>query len=292
MAPAVFTVLLAYRAPVRTFRGIAAAVLRRLWPHYLIAVIFAVSYAIYLPRMRAEVSPSNPYYLDVSLATAVKSLAYYTGCIFGADRFLGKSPAILLLAFMAVLAYAIVRRHGAIVFTLSAYLLLLLPVSFLLHMRSLYYAYAPQFFLIAAVCLLIQDLIVRIPQDRVRSAVTLAVALAIFAAAAGLRRSTFFRAEEGFVWMVRAACARTAHDVAGKLPDLSPETHVYVRHGDTPWLFAAGSCDYLNIVNRTRSIRCFLSDTAAYGADPSPHKYLLDYHDDGSFDVIARPASP
>jgi hypothetical protein len=218
----------------------------------------------------------------------MRSLAYYTGCIFGADQILGKSPAVVTLAFLAVLTYSILRRRGAIVFAVSAYLLLLLPVAFLVHMRSLFYVYAPQFFLILAACLLIQELILLIPRERMRSAVTVAVALAILAEAAGLRRSTLFRAEVAFVGSVRAACARSAHDLAAQLPELGPDAHVYVRHeAGPPWLFGIGDCHYLNVLHHTRSIRCFL-DPAPYAADPSPHKYLLDYHEDGSFDVVAR----
>jgi len=255
--------------------------------------MFAVRYAAFLPGMRAEIPASNPYYLDISLPTLVRSLAYYTGCIFGADQLLGKSPAMVALAFLAFLTYGIVRRRGAIVFALSAYLLLLLPVAFLVHMRSLFYVYAPQFFLILAVCLLIQDLITLIRRERMRSPITVAVALAILTGATALRRSTFFRAEVGFVWMVRAACARTAHDVATKIPELGPEAHVYVRHGPgPPWLFAVGDCAYLNRVNSTGSIRCFLDDPNGYAADPSPQKYLLDYHEDGAFDVVVRSGAP
>src|SRR5438270_314363 len=42
MAPAIFTVLIAYRVPAKTFRQRAAGVLRALWPHYLITIMFAV----------------------------------------------------------------------------------------------------------------------------------------------------------------------------------------------------------------------------------------------------------
>ena len=290
MAPLIFTVLVLYRIPWRGFGQAAAGAARALWLHYLIAIVFAIRYSSFLPRMRASVPASDPYYLDVRLGTAVKSLAYYTGCIFGIDEFLSRHSAAVVLGFAAVLVYALLRRSGGIVFGIAAYLLLLLPVLFLGTMRSLYYVYGPQFFLVLAACLLIQDAMVPIRRERARWTAAVVVAVAILALAVGLRRSFGFRSEIWFTWTVRSICGRTARDVAARLPGLQPDTHVYVSHGpDRPWLLAQGPCDYLNLIARTRSISCFLGDpnsmAAAYTADPVPRKLLLDYARDGSFTV-------
>jgi len=65
---------------------------------------------------------------------------------------------------------------------------------------------------------------------------------------------------------------------------MGPGTHVYVSHvpDATPWLFVAGPCSYLRIVNREESITCVLdAPRATYEKDAGP-KYLVDYREDGS----------
>ena len=90
---------------------------------------------------------------------------------------------------------------------------------------------------------------------------------------------------------VRRTSWRTAHDVDAQLPRMGPGTHVYVNHGrdTTPWLFVAGPCSYLQLVNRQQSITCVVDQPteqlrALYAADHGA-KFFLDYHDDGSITV-------
>jgi len=284
--PLLLTVLVALQPPRVPLRETLWRLGRRLWMHYLILMVFGLRYLFLLPRYFAISGSQDPYHMDFHAATVLNSLAYYTALIFG----IRSLPAWLPMAlFAAVFAWAVVRRRAGIAFGIAAWVLTLLPVCFMPNIRVPYWLYAPQLFLMLAVCLLLEELLARCcKRERLRWAVAVCVALACLGAATRFRRSAV-------LWhiSVRRTCMRTVTDAAVQLPKMGPGTHIYVNHGrETPWLFLAGPCDYFKLINQQQGILCALGKPAdqlraAFASDPGP-KYSVDYRKDGSITVTAR----
>ncbi len=126
---------------------------------------------------------------------------------------------------------------------------------------------------------------------RIRWVAAVGVAVACLGWCAAFRESGYFRDRVSWTNDVRRISARTARDVNAGFPRMGPGTHVYVNHGPdaTPWLFVAGPCSYLRIVNREESITCVLDPPmdqlrALYEKDAGP-KHFVDYREDGSITV-------
>jgi hypothetical protein len=298
--PVLFTVLLVLRLPRMTSLATAAALARRLWMHYLIALAIGIRYLTLYPAYRAALAANDPYAMDLRLTTLVQSLAYYASLIFGIEHArLQVPPPLLVIVLIAVLCWAFLRHHSGIAFGLCAFVLTLQPISFMAHQRTEYYAYAPQAFLILALCLLTEEVVARtLKRQQLRWVASVCVVLICLLWCVGLRRSGYFKDRVNWTIGVRRASLRTAQAVA-QFPPMGPETHIYVNHnpGTQPWLFLAGPCSYFRIVNEQRDIDCIVDKPseqlrAMYANDPGP-KFFVNYHDDGSVDVpgSARPAS-
>jgi hypothetical protein len=73
------------------------------------------------------------------------------------------------------------------------------------------------------------------------------------------------------------------------LPHIGRGGHVYLNHGqETPWLFTAGPCAFLRLLNHG-PVTCIWHKPEAelralYDADPG-EKYFVDYFADGSLKV-------
>jgi hypothetical protein len=296
VTPVALTVLVALRLPRMPLRNALASLARRLWMHYLILLVFGLRYLSLYRSYRTGFSHDNPYVMDFHAATLLKSLSYYTALIFGADESPWQLPPLLLaLGLGAVLCWAVLRRRAGIGFGVCAYVLLLLPVS-LIPNRAPFYVYAPQVFLILALCLLAEEALasvaalrrfrglsfrkqvepIRTPErslpetprrlfpswarnDYLGWVAGVCIALACLLWCVEFRRSTYFRDRVNWNLMVRRAAMRSARDVDAQLPPMGPGTHVYVNHSrdTTPWLFVA-PCPYLQLVNRQRSIDCVI----------------------------------
>jgi hypothetical protein len=300
VAPVALTVLVALRLPRMPLLRTLAAVARRLWLHYLIALLIGLRYASLYRAWHAQLPPGDPYRADLHVTTVLKSLAYYTALIFGAEESKWQLPPVALAVGLgAVLCWAVVRRRAGLAFGVCAFVLTILPVALMPNQRATFYAYAPQVFLILVLCLLVDEAIGwRRNPAHLRWIAAVCIALAVFSWCLTFRRSSYFRDRINFTITVRRISARTAHQVDAQLPPMGPETHVYVDHAaDTrPWLFIAGPCSYLRLVNRQRDIFCEVDKNsdqlrAQYAADPGP-KYLIDYNDDGSFTVAASRVGP
>jgi hypothetical protein len=277
VTPVLLTILVVLNSP---------RLIRRLWMHYLILLVFGVRYLFLLPSFLARSPAQDPYHMDFHVATVLQSLAYYTTLIFGMRW---PAPSWLLAALLAaVFAWAVVRRKAGVAFGIAGFVLTALPVLFLPNSRQPYWMYAPQLFLILAVCLLMEEILARFCREPLRWAVAACIALVCLSAATRFRRSPV-------LWhiSVRRACMRTTTDAAVQIPKLGPGTHIYVNHGlETPWLFMAGPCDYFKLINQQRGISCVLGKPAdqlraMYASDSGP-KYLVDYRKDGSITVTAR----
>ncbi len=291
--PMVLTVLVALRLPRMPLLQTLAAVARRLWMHYLIVVLFGLLYIPLYRVYRAGFASSSPYHMDLHPSAVMSSLGYYTALVFGADESRWQIPPVLLaLALAAILCWALYRRRAGLAFGVCAYVLTLLPVC-LISNRAPFYVYAPQAFLILALCLLVEDALALVAKSEPRRWVAaVCIAVLCFSWCVAFRRSAYFRDKMNWNYAVRGASMRTAHDVDASLPPMGPGSTVYVNHSadTTPWLFLA-PCPYLQLVNHQRGITCVVDKPAdqlltLYGHDPGP-KFLLDYHEDGSVTVAS-----
>ncbi len=291
VTPFLLTVLVALRLPCI---GLGLALVRRLWLHYVILIVFGVRYLVLYREYRTGLSPDNLYRMDFHVGTVLKSLSYYTSLIFGVEGS-WKIPSVALGLIVAlIVCWAILRRRAGIAFGLIAYVLTALPVFLMPRVRSAYWIYAPQLFLVLALGLLLQEALahlVRREQTRWTAAVCLTLVCMLWCVA--FRRSDYFRDRVRWIVDVRRLSARTAREVNAQFPPLGPGTHVYVNHvpDTSPWLFVPGPCSYLQLVNQQRSITCVLNQPAnqlraLYFNDSGP-KYFVDYNGDGSLVVIA-----
>ncbi|MGA2183913.1 MAG: hypothetical protein ABSH47_12860 [Bryobacteraceae bacterium] len=290
VTPLLLTVLLTLRSPRLPLRQTLALLGRRLWMHYLILIVFGLRYLFLLPSYLAMAGSQNPYHMDFHIATVLNSLSWYTALVFGVRSL---PPLLLAALFAAILTWAVVRRRAGVAFGITAYVLTILPACFMPNIRMPYWLYAPQLFLILAVCLLLEEVLARYcRRERLRWAVAVCIALICLSAATRFRRSPV-------LWhiQVRRASMRTATDARAQLPELGPRTHIYVNHGqETPWLFLSGPCDYFKLVNKQQSVTCVLGKPAdqlraLYDSDTGP-KYFVEYRKDGSITVTARQPAP
>jgi len=293
-APLAFTVLVALRLPRMPVLRTCAALARRLWLHYLIALAIGLRYLSLYSIYRSGLTASNPYRMDLRPAVVLQSLAWYTSLIFGAeDSQWPLFPWLTAVALVALLGWAVLRRNAGIAFGICAFVLFLQPVSLMPHQRSPYYIYAPQLFLILALSLVAEAALAALRnRGRLRWIAAVCMALACLSWCVHFRRSPYFRDRVNWFVNVRRTCARSVL-AAQQLPRMGPNTHVYVDHSDgtLPWLFLS-PCAYLRVVNQQRTIDCVSQVPASqvlalYAADPGP-KYLIDYNDDGSFTVAAN----
>ena len=287
--PVLLTVLLAIGAAKDLpLRRMAIEIGKRLWLHYAILLVFGVRYLWLAKDMRATLPAGTPYYMDFSLVTALKSLAYYAALIFGAeDHFRG----VVCVLMLVILAYAVVRRSAVILAGFGAYGLMLLPVSFLPNIRAPFYAYGPQIFLLFAVAFFLQDLLdFAIRKDSVRWRASVCVALAALTAVSVVRESQYYRDRVHFSWMVRSVCGRSAASIQKQLAHIGPSAHVYVNSGtETPWLFEYGDCVYLRTLLHSQSVQCIIRQPepelrTLYNLDAN-EKYFADYAPDGTLTV-------
>ena len=290
--PVLFTLfLLCIAAPPFSWRRYLVAVRNRLWPHYLLVAVFAVRYASFIPMMRAAAGPSDTYRMNLSLSTVLDSLTYYTALIFGRENSLSPGWRFLpVLGLGAILGYSLIRRRMAPLFALACYVLMLLPVCLLPNIRAPYYVYGPQIFLLAVICLMIEAIAGTFKREPRRWAFEVCVALLLLSSATLFRRGSYFRSRAAFNITARTTAQRTARDAARALSHVGQGAHVYLNHGhETPWLFTAGPCTFLRLVNHG-PVTCIWQKPEAelraqYDRDPS-EKYFVDYFADGSLKVL------
>ncbi|MGD0579908.1 MAG: hypothetical protein ABSC08_13370 [Bryobacteraceae bacterium] len=293
--PVFLTALVIVRsASGSTPRQLLNEVGKRLWAHYLILLVFSARYLSLASQLQAGFSAGAPYHIDLRPVSIYQSLVYYTALIVSADVF--SWLWVPFAGLILICLYALVRRRGMILFGALAYIVTLLPVSIIPNQRAPYYAYGPQFFLILTVCLFLEDildLICRPPALRWIAGVCAAVVL--LTGVSFIRASNYYASRIGWIWMVREASWRTAHDAEAQLSRIGPGSHVYVESGDAvPWLFAPGGGLFLQLLRHDYSIECILQKPAAelralYDRD-NAEKYLVDYAPDGS--LTTRLAAP
>jgi hypothetical protein len=287
--PVFLTALIAIRAPNGMApRRMALEIGRRLWLHYAILLAFGVRYLWLARDLRTRLPAGTPYYMSFKPAAALKSLAYYAALVFGVeDHYIGLVGALMLV----ILAYAVVRRRGMILFGLSAYLLTLLPVSLLPNIRATFYVYGPQVFLLFAVALFLQDILdLAFSGDSIRWWVSMCAALSVLTAASSFRMSDYFKDRIHWSWMVRSVSGKSAASMRKQLAGIGPSSHIYVSSGqETPWLLAYGDCVYPRLLFHSYSIQCTIQKPepellTLYERDYS-EKYFVDYAPDGELSV-------
>jgi len=298
VVPVLFLILALYLSPNLPLRQSLGLAVRRVWMHLWIGAIFAIRYLLLIPRMGAEMGPGNPYYMNPDPVTILHSLSYYTAWIFGSeDTVLPRHPFLLAFIFGAILLYGLYGRRIAVVFGLAAYVVTLLPVTMISN-REPYYLYAPQLFLILLAAGLVEDLIRTLKGEQPQRVAFTGVAVAAMAAAAMFQRSSYFKDRVNFFVTVRHISKISSIDASRLLPELAPESHIYVNHhAQTPWLFIPGPCDFFKLAKKDRSIFCILNKPedelrTLYSQDDGP-KYFLRYDESGALGVVdARVANP
>jgi len=290
VTPVILTMLVAWRAAGgRSARQTLRTVLARLWLHYLVLIAFGARYLYFMLHMRDSIPASDPYYMDFRLATVVHSVLYYVALAFGREDFsLNWLPPGILLT-LAV--YGLVRRRIGVWIALAAFLLTILPVATLPRLRTPFYVYGPQVFLLLAICLLLEDVAGLVSKrSTVRWAATACAAAGLLCYGAALRRTVYYRSRIGFTQTVRSACALSAADARAKLGAIGPGSHIYLNHGNqTPYLMTAGPCRFLRILRHDDSISCVIGKPyeelrKLYDLDAS-EKYFVDYQPGGSLAV-------
>jgi hypothetical protein len=286
-APILYAILTALDSRSSTLRETLTSVARRTWPHFLTGLFFMAYYA----RLGVHYENAGPYSLRPDARVILDSVSYYTALIFGMESAMPSVWPVLL----AIAVYAAARRHIALLFVLSAYLLMLLPVSMLPNMRSSIYTYAPQVFLFLMVAILVQDLFdVVFASDRVKWAAEVGLAIIVMAWAVRFQQSDYFQNRVRFTMNARRISTRSAVDAQAVLSEIKSGTRIYVNHGaNRPWLFVPGPCDYFKLATRaSNGIECVLQQPeekllAAYRSDRGA-KLLLQQDADGRLTLIDK----
>ena len=244
VAPVFLTMLVAVRlfrsGETRNPRRLLTELFKRLWPHYLILLIFGGIYLSLAQQLRSGFGEGTPYHIDLRPISIFRSYVYYTSMIAGTDETARRWIAFAL--FVAICIYALVRRRGMIVFGALAYVATLFPMSLIPNQRIPYYAYGPQVFLILVFCLFAQDVVDELrSRPRLRLVAALCLAVLILGHVTHFRKSGIFRNRINWLYIVRGECWQSAHDADAQLAHVGRGASVYVESGDaTPWLFVPG----------------------------------------------------
>jgi hypothetical protein len=287
--PIFLTALVIVRqAPGSTPRRLLIEVGKRLWAHYLIRLVFGACYLRLAAQIQTTIPAGSPYHVQPRLIPIYETLVYYTSFIMVGWN---ETPWrwVIFTALVLICLYALARRRGLILFGALAYVVTLLPVSMIPNVRSPFYAYGPQIFLILVVCLFLGDMVDLLwKRPAPRWLAGAFAAMLVLTGVSSVRASPSYLNGIRWTWMVRAASWRTAHDAYAQLSTIGPGAHVYVESGtEVPWLFAAGSSAFLQVWRNDYSIESIMGKPEAelralYDRD-NAEKYLLDYAPDGSF---------
>jgi hypothetical protein len=294
--PVFLTALIALRvANTLAPRRMVLEIGRRLWAHYAIMLVFGVRYLWLALDIRTKIPAGTPYSMSFAPGVVLKSVAYYTNLVFGQEEHhLGLVGALMLF----ILAYAVVRRCGMILFGLGTYVLTLLPVSLLPNIRAPFYVYGPQVFLLFAVALFLQDILdLAFGGESIRWWAGMCTALLVLTVASSFRVSKYYEDRIHWSWMVRSASGMSAASMQKQLANIGPSSHIYVSSGqEIPWLFAYGDCVYPRLLHDSQSIECMIRKSepelrTLYELDSS-EKYFVDYAPNGNLSVRFSSRAP
>lgn len=269
-----------------SFRNALVEAARRLWLHFLIFVVFAFTYFSLVQKFAPQQPSASTYHLVFGVRNVLEALSYYSMLIVGTESSGGSMIALASLGI--VLCYAVIKKHGPLLFSISAYVVTLLPVCILPNIRAPFYVYCPQIFYILSFCLLLSDIIdFLIHSTQAKRLAWAGTAVALLSCASVFRTSGYYRDRVHFYWMVRDACANSMQDVRNQLGAIGPGSHVYVNSGsELPWFFSTTEgCDGVRLLRRDLSIDCIVLKPEAellelYERDPS-EKYFVEYRHGG-----------
>ncbi|MEO8025271.1 MAG: hypothetical protein ABI823_02300 [Bryobacteraceae bacterium] len=263
------------------------SIVKRLWIHLAIWVIFLVKYLLLIGRMMSNLAPANPYFIRADPKTIMESFSYYTALIFAADENSRKTYVVVGCIVVGAV-FAVYRRNRSALWAFAAYILMLLPVSIIPGARSPFYTYAAQLFLLLGIALIVDDVVELLVRQRpLPWRVSAAIATLVLAALALFHRSDYFQDRVNFTLRIRKISAVTGADAARLMPMLTPDSWIFVNHAEnTPWLLVPGPCAYFDLLARRRSFHCVLG-TSQRELSPAyeshlPPKYYLVYGRDGS----------
>lgn len=256
---------------------------KRAWPHFLVAFVVGVRYITLVPKFLESFPPGNPYRPSVGVGTILDSYSHYTALVFSFEQTaLARAPLLIAILFAAIAGYAVYRRKRALLFSISAFVLLLLPIAILPGIRAALYVYGPQMFLLLAGALLLEDLVALIGQPSVQWTATAVIAILLLGSAAYFRQRNYFGDRVAFIANARRISTVSAASLQSILPMIPAGARVFVNNRDqTAWLLMHGPCVYFELMKRDRSITCVLNQPeealkAQYAQAPEP-KLFLDY---------------
>ncbi len=120
-------------------------ILRKQWPYYLIAIVFAAFY-VWKSEWGFNSAPSHSYYMDLSYRAFTEGLKFYVfRATFEQNAF--QSSLFLYLVFASAALWALLLRQKILIWALAMFVATLLPVIFFVHLRQQIYLYLPLFYL-------------------------------------------------------------------------------------------------------------------------------------------------
>jgi hypothetical protein len=279
-----------------SFRSAFVEAARRLWLHFIIFIVFSVTYFSLLQKFVPQQPSVSAYHVEFGLWNILKAMAYYSMLIIGREDRGGSMIALTVLGI--VLCYAVVMKHAALLFCIGAYVATLLPVCLLPNIRAPFYVYFPQIFYVLSVCIICSDLIdICVKSFKVRRLALVGVAVLLLSWASVFRTSGYFKDRVHSYWMVRDACANSVRDARKNLGRIGPGSHIYVNSGsELPWFFSTTeSCDGIRLLRRDQSIECIVqrpeSELLNLYHQDSSEKYFVDYAPGGYLTTRMRSAS-
>jgi hypothetical protein len=281
----VLLAILAFEPSLGLARGLRAVVLR-LWPHLVIWIVFIVRYASLIPGSFTQAERTSAYHINATPPVIAASFSYYTRLVFGVEP---SSTGYLVLAAVALLlVIGLAASNRTLVFAITGYLLLLLPVAIVPGIRAPFYLYAPQMFLLLALASTVEGLTRYLP-ERFRFWAVLGAAVCALLGALHFRESQYFTDRTAFMINVRTISARTASQVSPIMPLIAATNRLEIdSDGDVPWLFAQGPCDFIHVVTRSRECVCIIRTapvTEIHHSDAN--QTVLRYAHDGS--IVVEP---
>jgi hypothetical protein len=296
-------VLLEWRAQAfRVDRNSLGIVLRRTAPHLLVLGIVLAVYASWLREYLAITATQTNYPYLVSLAPddMLRALNYYVAVVGYTD---GVSPAstrqIYWLLVPALVLIGLAFRRFWVLFGVTGFIALLLPVLVLPRQATEFYVYGPSVFLSIGVA----DLI-RLVADTVKTRLNIAAGLTGFAVYAAvvsgllvLFNTPYTSAKIDWYRTSRQMMFRDAQPVLDRELRFGPGAHYYVA-GLQPYMnvFSSGPCYFLQIYYRDPDIRCFVEMpteqlTSLFASDTA-ERYFFDYANGKLTLRASAPANP
>jgi hypothetical protein len=236
--------------------------MRVVWPHVLMAAVFAAVYVPLLAQHQRVEDASNPYRMEFSARVFGEGLFYYVSrMLYGGPWPMGRLIrwTTALVALSAGLAW---RTRAALV-GMAGFVIFLGPVIFMAHQRQALYLYIPGAFFVLALGGALEAAAQRLrAREETRKAA--AVGMILLCVAALPHRANMRRRSD---WLL-AHTARARQDLEAfraKVGSLRPGARVaLIGFPEDYHVFQTRGCSVLKVVYRVEPVSCgFATDGAS-----------------------------